>query len=85
MSNSVSTKRRRTTITLEGDVSEAIKDRLRENPDLREKNLINELLRKGLKEIPSHTQKFKVKSVKTKLRPGIVLDNVEALLEEIES
>jgi hypothetical protein len=85
MANSNSIKSTRTTITLEEDVSQAIKDRLKRNPDLREKALINELLRRGLKEPVSSNKKFKIKPLKATLRPGVILDNVEALLEDIES
>lgn len=42
-------KTRRTTLTLEADVVVYVEERLASNKNLKEKNLINDLLRKGIK------------------------------------
>lgn len=77
-------KTRRTTLTLEADVANYIEDKLAKNRKLKEKSLINGLLRKGIvadkKAAPA---KFVIKPFKTRLRPGITVEMLEEMMDEI--
>ena len=75
---------RRTTLTLEADVADYIEDKLAKNRKLKEKSLINGLLRKGIRAdedpVPA---KFVIKPFKTRLRPGITPEMLEEMMDEI--
>lgn len=75
---------RRTTVTLEADVADFIQDALRKDKELKEKNLINGLLRAGIKaEGDKKSVEFKIRPFKTSLVDDITAKDIEALLDEI--
>ena len=80
----VNRRTRRTTLTLEADVADYIEEKLAKNAKLKEKNVINDLIRKGIKtdEVTEHP-KFEIKPFKTKLRPGVTTRMIEEMLDEI--
>ncbi|MBI3929950.1 MAG: hypothetical protein HY319_30705 [Armatimonadetes bacterium] len=74
----------RTTITLDSDVAERIRQRMRET-DKSFKETVNELIRKGLAFGSAPPRKpFRVKTRGLGLKPGLSLDNVEELLDQVE-
>ena len=74
---------RRTTLTLEADVVDYLEQKLASDKKLKEKHLINDLLRKGIKNDEVKTnKKFAIRGFKTKLRPGITPRNIEEMLDE---
>ncbi len=75
----------RTTLTLESDVAEAIKAQVSAKPDLTEKEVVNDLIRKGLRfnEISSRRQPFRLKTFKTGLVEGVTMQQLEELLDEV--
>ncbi len=80
----VNRKTRRTTLTLEADVVDYVEQKLASDKRLKEKNLINDLLRKGIKVDESKTSKpFFIKPFKTKLAPGMTLRRLEEMMREI--
>lgn len=75
---------RRTTVTLEADVADFIQKTLSQNKELKEKQLINKLLRSGIKnETAQPAVNFKIKGFKSKLLPGVSADDIERALDEI--
>lgn len=75
---------KRTTITLEADVADFIQDALRKDKNLKEKQLINKLLRAGIKNESSQPKvNFQIKGFKTSLADGISAGDLEKLLDEI--
>lgn len=77
-------KTRRTTLTLEADVVVYVEERLASNKNLKEKNLINDLLRKGIKADESKSKKpVQIKPFKTKLASGMTLRKLEDMMREI--
>ena len=75
---------RRTTITLEADVADYIEEKLTHNRKLREKNIINDLIRKGIKaDEPKATKAFAVKPFKTKFAAGMTVERLEEMIREI--
>jgi hypothetical protein len=75
---------RRTTITLEADVADFIQESLRKDKNLKEKQLINKLLRAGIKNESKQTKvNFKIKGFKASLAEGVSADDLEKLLDEI--
>jgi hypothetical protein len=77
-------KTHRTTLTLEADVVEYVEQKLAADKKLREKTVINDLLRKGIKldEIEV-VPEFRLKGFKSQLTPGITAEKLEALLDEV--
>ena len=80
----VNRKTRRTTLTLEADVADYLAEKLAGNRGLKEKNLVNDLIRKGIRfdaevELPP----FEIKPFKTKRAKGVTTDDVERMLDEI--
>ena len=75
---------RRTTLTLEADVADYIQEKLAKNGKLKEKTIINDLIRKGIKtdEVTEHP-KFEIKPFKTKLAPGMTIERLEEMMREI--
>ena len=84
---SVKTKdKRRTTLTLEADVNRRIREKLRENPALKEKTLVNELLRRGLDAVEEEKippKSFSLKPFKTTRVRGVTNEQIEEMLKEI--
>lgn len=79
-------EKRRTTLTLEADVNREIRRRLRENPQLKEKTLVNELLRRGLdatEGVEEISHDLKVKPFKTRRVKGVTDNQIEEMLKEI--
>lgn len=75
---------RRPTLTLESDVPDYVEHKLAANRKLREKNVINDLLRKGLRMDESGARPdFKIKPFETKLASGISAARLEDLLDEM--
>lgn len=75
---------KRTTITLEADVADFIQQTLSKNKELKEKQLINKLLRSGIKsETNTPRKEFKITSFETNLQSGISTEDIERMLDEI--
>lgn len=75
---------RRTTLTLEADVADYIEEKLTHNRKLKEKNVINDLIRKGIKADESKaTKPFAVKPFKTRLAAGMTVERLEEIIREI--
>ena len=75
---------RRTTVTLEADVADFIQKTLSRNKGLKEKQLINKLLRSGIKnELNQPVVKFRIESFKSELLPEISAGGLEQMLDEI--
>ncbi len=77
-------KTRRTTLTLEADVADYLAEKLFRNRGLKEKNLVNDLIRKGI-QVDSETTlpPFEIKPFKTKLAPGMTIEKLEEMIREI--
>ena len=74
----------RTTVTLEDDVAELLREesRRRGKPI---RAVVNEALRAGLREGPSTARRpYRVKARNMGLRPGIELDDIEGLLDRLD-
>jgi len=75
---------RRTTVTLEADVADFIESKLSQNKGLKEKQLINKLLRSGIKnEAVQPAARFKIQGFKSELVSGTAADEIERMLDEI--
>lgn len=75
---------RRTTVTLEADVADFIEKKISQNKGLKEKQLINKLLRSGIKnEQVETTVNFKIEGFKSRLLPDLSADDIERLLDEV--
>ncbi|MEO7674899.1 MAG: hypothetical protein ABIU09_12585 [Pyrinomonadaceae bacterium] len=80
----VNRKTRRTTLTLEADVVDYVEKKLTADKRLKEKNLINDLLRKGIKaDEAKKAEPFLIKPFKTKLAPGMTIKKLEEMIREI--
>lgn len=80
----VNRKTRRTTLTLEADVADYVERKLASDKRLKEKNVINDLLRKGIRlDEAKKPEPFVLKPFKTKLAPGMTLRRLEEMLDEI--
>jgi hypothetical protein len=80
----VNRKTRRTTLTLEADVVDYVEQKLASDKRLKEKNVINDLLRKGIRVDESKkVEPFVIKPFKTKLAPGMTVRKLEELMREI--
>jgi len=77
-------KTRRTTLTLEADVADYLSEKLARNRGLKEKNLVNDLMRKGIR-VDEETQppSFEIKPFKTKLAAGMTIEKLEEMIREI--
>ena len=76
-------KTRRTTLTLEADVADYLAEKLARNRGLKEKNLVNDLIRKGIRVDSEEKQKpFEIKPFKTKLAKGVTAADIERMLDE---
>lgn len=75
----------RTTLTIDDDVAFGLRKAQEEAPDRSFKEIVNEVLRKGLSNHPTPKKKrFKVKAYPLGLREGLNLDNIEELLDQVE-
>jgi len=75
---------RRTTVTLESDVADFIQKTLSQNKGLKEKQLINKLIRSGIKnELGQAVVKFKINGFKSELTPETSAADLEQMLDEI--
>ena len=76
----------RTTLTLDDDVVLGIKRIQRKRPDASFKQIVNQLMKKGLAaEGDVERVPFKIRPMKNaKPKPGLNFDNVWALLSEVE-
>ena len=74
----------RKTLTIDGDVADAIENLLKEGHS-KEKVIVNDLLRKGLTLVNRNDRLplFKPFAFKAKLRKGVTLEDLERLLDEI--
>ena len=80
----INRRTRRTTLTLEADVADYVEEKLASNKKLKEKNVINDLLRKGMTVDESKTVKpFVIKPFKTKLASGMSIERLEEMMREI--
>lgn len=76
--------KRRTTVTLEADVADFIENKLSQNKELKEKQLINKLLRSGIKhETDQYRIDFKIKGFKSDLLLNPAADDIEEMLDEV--
>ena len=74
---------KRTTITLEADVADYIQATMSKKKGLKEKELINKLLRYGMKaEVNQKTTDFKINGFKTQLISDVTAEDVEKMLDE---
>ena len=80
----VNRKTRRTTLTLESDVADYLSEKLATNSGLKEKNLVNDLIRKGIRfDSEVKLPPFEIKPFKTKLAKGVTTADIERMLDEI--
>ena len=80
----VNRKTRRTTLTLEADVAAYLAEKMADNNGLKEKNLVNDLLRKGIRaDVVAKPTPFEIKPFKTKLAPGMTIAKLEEMIREI--
>jgi hypothetical protein len=73
----------RTTLTLDDDLGARLEQLAREG-HRSFKEVVNEVLRHGLDAKPPPARPFKVKSRDMGLRPGISLDDIGELLEQLD-
>ena len=76
----------RTTLTIDDDVAFGLKRMQESESEKSFKEVVNEVLRRGLTS-PKPKQarkKFKVKAYPLNLREGLNLDNIEELLDQVE-
>ena len=70
-------------MTLEDDVAERLREESRRTGKSF-KDVVNEVIRAGLVRRPTTLPPFKVKARPMGLRPGLDLDDIEGLLDQIE-
>lgn len=77
----------RTTLTLDADVAAGIDREVRRHSKRSQKQVINDLLRAGLRsrKQPGSEKEFKFKTYDLGLRPGLNYDDVWGLLDYAES
>ncbi len=76
----------RTTLTIDDDVAFGLKKAQDEEPQKSFKEIVNEVLRRGLRSKNDSPKKkdFKLSTYPLGRRPGFSLDNIEELLDQIE-
>jgi hypothetical protein len=75
---------RRTTLTLEADVADYVEDKLARNKKLKEKAVINDLIRKGIRVDEAQTgSRFSISPFRSKLAKGMTRERLEELSREI--
>jgi len=71
-------------VTLESDVADYIQETISKNKGLKEKDLINKLLRSGMNTVSAKAEAvFKIEGFKSELQPRIDAATLEELLDEI--
>jgi hypothetical protein len=73
----------RTTVTLEDDLAEALRQRARER-DVPFKRVLNEALRAGLAARTPAARRYRMKGRDLRVRPGVDLDKALRLAAELE-
>ncbi len=76
----------RTTLTIDDDVAFGLKKIQEGDQERSFKEIVNEVLRRGLNpsKLGTPKKRFKVKTYPLGLREGLSLDNIEELLDEVE-
>ena len=76
----------RTTLTIDDDVAFGLKKIQEQDPKKSFKDVVNDVLRKGLDPTGGKPtrNRFKVKAYSLRLREGLNLDNIEELLDQVE-
>lgn len=76
----------RTTLTIDDDVAYGLKKVQEDDPAKSFKEIVNEMLRRGLRSQTSspNKKKFKVKAYKIGLRKDLNFDNIEEVLDILE-
>lgn len=75
----------RTTLTIDDDVEFGLKRIQQGNPARSFKEIVNDVLRKGLvSDSAPKNKRFKIKTFSLGLREGLSLDNIEELLDQVE-
>ena len=75
----------RTTLTLDPDVAQRLKQRVRDRK-ITFKQAVNETLRRGLDfSGPEGLPRFQVEPHSCRFRPGVDLDNLNQLVDELEA
>jgi len=76
----------RTTLTIDDDIAFALKKVQEKEPSKSFKEIINDILRRGLKSKDPNIKKkdFKLITYPLQLKEGLCLDNIEELLDQIE-
>ena len=75
---------RRTTLTLEDDVAERLREEARRTGRSL-KTVVNEALRSGLaREVDRHRSAFKVEARELGLRPEFDFDHIEGVLDQLD-
>jgi len=76
----------RTTLTIDDDVAFGLRKEQQNDPKKSFKEVVNEVLRRGLnaKARPQKKKKFKVKAFNLGLRKDLNFDNIEEVLDIIE-
>lgn len=73
----------RTTLTLDDDLGARLEELAREG-HRSFKDVVNDVLRRGLEAKPPSVRPFKVKARDMGLKPGIQLDSIGDLLEQLD-
>ena len=73
----------RTTLTLDDDLGARLEELARQG-HRSFKDVVNEVLRRGLDAKPPPARPFKVKARDMGLRPGVSLDDIGELLEQLD-
>lgn len=75
---------RRTTLTLDDDIIDTLRDRARRE-DRPLKAIVNDALRAGLSaDAPPPSRPYRIRARDMGMRPGIDLDDIQGLLETID-
>ena len=76
----------RTTLTIDDDVAFALRKVQEAEPKKPFKEVVNEILRRGLREKPNRGEKkrFKVESMNLGLRKDLNFDNIEEVLDILD-
>jgi plasmid stability protein len=73
----------RTTLTLDDDLAARLKQRARES-GASFRDVVNEVIRSGLDAKAPRMPRFRVRARDLELQPGLQLDNIGELLEQID-
>jgi hypothetical protein len=73
---------RRTTLTLDDDVAEGLADEARRT-GRPYRRVVNDALRRGLR-VEAAIEPFRIVTTGMRLRPGLDVDDIEGLLDQVE-